>query len=96
MTPRMVAIAIAKEEAARAGIDVDALLGESRRPEHVRPRHRTWAVTKWTLAIGWKELGRLFYVDHSTIKAAVDRYQRELNREHGLGAPVPNVRLKCA
>lgn len=42
MTPRMIAIAIAKEEAARAGIDIDALLGESRRPEHVRARIARW------------------------------------------------------
>jgi len=96
MTPRMVAIAIAKEEAARAGIDIDALLGESRRPEHVRPRHRTWAVTKWTLGIGWKELGRLFDVDHSTIKVAVDRYQRRLNAEHGMAPATPDTKLRCA
>lgn len=68
---------IIKEEAARAGLKVDDILGPSRAPPIVAAR--SYAMWRARKEIGWSfpEIGRVFHRDHTTVMYAVNKIERE-------------------
>ncbi len=76
-TPRDAIRAIIAEEARKAGVAVDALLGRCRRRAVVRARHAAMRrVHDAFPRKSYPEIGRIFGRDHSTVMYALCAHKR--------------------
>jgi hypothetical protein len=61
--------------AARFGVDVDQLVGQSRVRSLVHPRHVAMFVVRRRLGLSFLEIGRVFHRDHTSVQNAVNRIE---------------------
>jgi chromosomal replication initiator protein len=84
-----------KEVVARVyGVTADTIDGDSRLPEHVRPRHMAVHLAREMLGLGYSELGRAFKRDHSTIHGTCKRMRRAVATDSKAEEAVREVRRR--
>lgn len=70
---RIGALPFARGLCARNGVELDAVLGQERYRSTMRVRHELWHVVHDTLGHDLSETGRVFGVDHTTVRSAIYR-----------------------
>jgi hypothetical protein len=66
-------------------VAIHGVLSPSRSPSLVRARDHAMALIRWSTGLSFPEIGRLFDRDHTSVIAAVDRYEVLLNEGTGPG-----------
>jgi hypothetical protein len=62
-------------------VSLQAVMSTARHPAVCRARDQAMAVLRWTCNYSFPELGAMFGRDHTSVMAAVERYEARLNTE---------------
>ena len=68
------------------------IFGTSRQPQVCRARDHVVAVLRWTLMLSSKELGAIFWRDHSTILGSEERHEKRITEQ--FSNPKKSVELR--
>ena len=61
------------------GVSLETLVSRDRHRHAALARHHAWAVIRWTLALSYPEIGRMFGVDHCTVIQGIRKFERHLS-----------------
>lgn len=73
--------------AARHAVTIEELLGEQRTTRIADARRDLYVVLAHTIALSYKEIGRLLGRCHSTVMAAMHAHEERMAREAGVPPP---------
>ncbi len=65
------ALSLAINVCDRHGVPLDYVLGKSRLAPIVKVRHELWGEVRTTLGLSYRDVGRIFDVNHSSVESAL-------------------------